>query len=166
MRLSEVRPGELTFNWRTSTDRETGLNYTVNSTCGVCPIVTNTTMVTCSAPTLSTTPTMCTFSVRRVACGTIGSPSLPIIVTLAGNFSLSLSFSLLLILSPFLPSFLLCKSKFQTYFPLVPDAPNVTVVPHHSLKDNKQSLTGIIVRVEDVSNDFSYYAMNTYTCNS
>lgn len=146
MRLSEVRPGELIFNWGTRTDRETGLNYTVNSTCGVCPIVTNTTMVTCSAPTLSTTPTMCTFSVRRVACGTIGSPSLPIIVTLAGN--LSLSFSPLLILSPSLPSFLLCKSKFRNYFPLVPDAPNVTVVPHYSLKDDKQSLTGIIVRVE------------------
>ena len=85
MRLAEVRPGHLTFDWRSGTDN---LNYTVNLTCGTCsPIVimTNTTMVTCSGFTLSTVPTMCTFSVRRVACGTVGNPSRLVMVTLAGN---------------------------------------------------------------------------------
>ena len=84
VRLFDARPGELTFNWRASTDRLTELIYSIDSDCGNCPNMTNTTMVTCPGLTLSTTPTMCTFSVHSMACGTIGS-SIPIVVTLAGN---------------------------------------------------------------------------------
>ena len=82
VRLVDVHPDKLTFNWRPSA---ASLNYTINSTCGTCPNVTNTAMVTCSGLSLSTTLTMCTFSICRMACGTIGSPSLPIVVTLGGN---------------------------------------------------------------------------------
>ena len=55
--------------------------------------MTNATMVTCSDLNVATYLTMCTFSVRSVACGIIGSASLPIVVTLGGNFVQFLSIS-------------------------------------------------------------------------
>ena len=85
VRLAEIRPGELIFNWGASTGRLTGISYSINSTCGTCPNMTNTTMVTCSDLSLSTVLTTCTFSVHSVACDTTGTPSLPIVVALGGN---------------------------------------------------------------------------------
>ena len=90
VRLAEVRTRELIFRWDEGADRPTGLYYIINSTCGTCPNMSSTTVANCSDFNVSTTLTTCTFSVQSVACGTIESPSLPVVVTLAGSSSLSL----------------------------------------------------------------------------
>jgi hypothetical protein len=75
------------FNWTpiTSNCSMAYVQYTISSDCGTCPTVTNMTTATCSDLQPTTIAVLCHFRVSSRACGLIGNPSSPIVVTLKGT---------------------------------------------------------------------------------
>lgn len=144
VRLAKVRTEELIFSWKESADRPIDLYYIINSICETCPNMAFTTMATCSDLNVSTTLTTCAFSIQSAACGTIGSSSLPVVVTLAGIF-LSLCLSLSSNHSPLRS--LTFSNHWRDYFIPVPDIPDAAIIPQYS-QNGGQLLIAIIVRVK------------------
>ena len=84
--LANVQPGKLVFNWTSVISNCSTLQYIIASSsyCGTCTAVANTTTVTatCSDLQLSTNAVLCHFRVSSRACGLVGNPSSPIVLTL------------------------------------------------------------------------------------
>ena len=70
IRLIQVQPGRITFNW-TSVDAQCdSLAYNIiSSNCGSCPPITTNTNVTCTGIVAS--GQVCTFTVQAVVCGNL-----------------------------------------------------------------------------------------------
>ena len=81
--LADAQPGTLVFSWIASDC--SNLMYNITSDCGTCPTVTHMTTATCSNLQLLTKAVLCHFKISSVACGLIGNPSSPVVVTLKGN---------------------------------------------------------------------------------
>jgi hypothetical protein len=83
VRVVDVQPGRITFNW-TSVDTECdSLSYNIISyNCGMCPFNTSNTSVTCT--NVVALGQLCTFLVQTVVCGNTGNPSRPTTVMLKG----------------------------------------------------------------------------------
>ena len=87
VRLVDVQPGQMTFNW-TSVDTECkSLAYKIiSSNCGRCPATTHNTTVTCIDVVAS--GQVCTFIVQTEVCGNLtGNFSNAVSVTLKGTSS-------------------------------------------------------------------------------
>lgn len=84
VRLVDIQPGEITFNW-TSVDAQCdSLSYNITSfNCGDCPPTTSNTNVTCT--NVVALGQVCTFLVQTVVCGNIGILSHPTTAILKGN---------------------------------------------------------------------------------
>ena len=86
--LADAGPGNLKFSWSPVANHCASLQYNINSTCGVCPSVTNSTSALCTIDdTLSHNANKCAFKTRSGVCGNItGRWSDPIYVILKGKF--------------------------------------------------------------------------------
>ena len=83
VRVVDVQPGQITFNW-TSLDTECdSLSYNIISyNCGRCPSTTSNTSVTCT--NVVALGQVCTILVQTVVCGNTGILSQPTTVMLKG----------------------------------------------------------------------------------
>ena len=74
VRLIQVQPGKITFNWTSVDPHCDSLSYNIISTnCGQCPPTTSNTSVTCTDITMVTSGLgqVCTLSIQAVVCGNI-----------------------------------------------------------------------------------------------
>ena len=93
VRLINVQPGQITFNWTSADALCDSVSYNIiASNCGQCPPTTNNTTATCTYVVAS--GQVCTFIVQAVVCGTItGSQASPTTVIMEGEL-----FSIMLLL--------------------------------------------------------------------
>ena len=97
IRLIQVQPGQITFNW-TSVDAQCdSVSYNIiSSNCGHCPSTTSNTNITCRDTVAS--GQVCTFIVQAVVCGNItGNQSSPTSVIMKGALLYYCSVHLLLV---------------------------------------------------------------------
>ena len=87
VRLINVQPGRITFNWTSVDALCDSVSYNIirfSSNCGQCPSTTNNTTATCTDTVAS--GQVCTFIVQAVVCGTItGSQASPTTVIMEGE---------------------------------------------------------------------------------
>ena len=83
VRLADVQPGQITFNWTSVDALCDSLSYNIiSSNCGQCLLTTTNTTATCTGVVAS--GQVCTFIVQTVVCGIIGILSHPTTVILKG----------------------------------------------------------------------------------
>ena len=70
--LADASQEYLLFSWSTVANNCASLQYEINSTCGVCPNITNATSVSCAiGNTVSHKPKVCSFAVRSIVYGNV-----------------------------------------------------------------------------------------------
>ena len=85
VRLLHVSPGVLMFSWTPTPLNCSAATYEIQSSCGECPTLTNSTMVICIMHNPLVQYRMCRFAVRTVICNnTVGGWSNKIEVILRG----------------------------------------------------------------------------------
>ena len=85
VRLVEVNPNFLTFEWSSVVTNCSAIDYIIESDCGYCPSTANVTSVNCSLWPKAASG-QCGFAVKTVVCGgTVGNSSNTVYVTLKGK---------------------------------------------------------------------------------
>ena len=122
VRVVDVQPGRITFNWTSVNTECDSLSYNIIShNCGTCPHSTSNTSVTCT--NVESLGQLCTFLVQAVVCGNTGIISHPTTVKLKGinyyqqsrcchNFQLLVMYSSKSSNGPQYPTVRLCNWKF------------------------------------------------------
>ena len=116
VQLTNVQPGQITFNWTSVDTLCDSVSYNIiASNCGQCPSTTNNTTATCTDVVAS--GQVCTFIIQAVVCGTItGSQASPTTVIMEGEL-FSIMFLLFVI------------TLFCSF--VVPRVPNIHTVPRY-----------------------------------
>ena len=132
VKLVSIDNKELLFSWTSVNNNCPYFLITFNG-CGACPSSTNTTNITCSTTDtqLTSNVTVCTLRVQSVVCDHTSNLSDPISVNLKGTVMYNWK-----------------VFPFTVYFYIVPDAPEVQVIPRY-FSDN-QSLVSFRVFIQQM----------------
>ena len=76
LKISDIQSGYVIFTWDSVGPNCSSVRYNITSDCGVCPMTTNSTNITCSDQQI---PSTCVLHVQSMICGFTGSASAPVV---------------------------------------------------------------------------------------